>query len=448
MSSSIQTPLASPPSSHPKAATRDPAVAADGSRPSTKDGIRLGVGFTLDAIVCAIPWIGLGSIALPQLLDQIDPGSREAMLGLINGVGSVVALLANIIFGTCSDLTRSRFGRRSPWIISGGILTGLCVFGLIFTRSIPLIILLWCGAQMFYNWMKAPFIATMSDRVPDKFRGTISSFYGAGVVLGQTLGSLIGALFISRLNSAFGYGALAFGFMGVIVVLIWPREQSNKDVAREPVSLRMMLSSFRPPIGRSARNFWYALSGRLLLVSGYTMISTYQLYIVKYHIYKGSKVSAAQLSTMAAGLIAKMAVVTLVASLASALLAGPITDFIKMRKLPVALAGICVAVGVAMPWIFPSEMGMYLFALIAGLGYGVYNAIDQALNVQVLPNPDEAGKDLGILNISNTLSHVIGVALTSWVVVAAHGNYTMIFPVSIAIVLVASFLIMRIKGVR
>jgi hypothetical protein len=68
--------------------------------------------------------------------------------------------------------------------------------------------------------------------------------------------------------------------------------------------------------------------------------------------------------------------------------------------------------------------------------------------VQVLPNPEEAGKDLGILNISNTLSHVIGVALTSWVVVAAHGNYTMIFPVSIAIVLVASFLIMRIKGVR
>ncbi|MCI1222680.1 MAG: alpha-amylase family glycosyl hydrolase [Bifidobacterium subtile] len=264
----------------------------------------------------------------------------------------------------------------------------------------------------------------------------------------EALRSLIGALFISKLNSAFGYSALAFGFMGVIVVSVWPREHSNKDVPREPVSLRMMLASFRPPIGRNARNFWYALSGRLLLVSGYTMISTYQLYIVKYHIYKGSKVSATQLSTMAAGLIAKMAVVTLIASLASALLAGPITDFIKMRKLPVALAGVRIAVGVAMPWIFPSEMGMYLFALIAGLGYGVYNAIDQALNVQVLPNPEEAGKDLGILNISNTLSHVIGVALTSWVVVAAHGNYTMIFPVSIAIVLVASFLIMRIKGVR
>ena len=102
------------------------------------------------------------------------------MLGIINAVGAVVALLSNIVFGTFSDLTRSRFGKRSPWIISGGIIAGLSVGSIAFTHSQTLIVVLWCCTQLGYNMMLAPYVATVSDRVPDKFRGTISGFYGAG----------------------------------------------------------------------------------------------------------------------------------------------------------------------------------------------------------------------------------------------------------------------------
>ena len=105
-----------------------------------------------------------------------------------------------------------------------------------------------------------------------------------------------------------------------------------------------------------------------------------------------------------------------------------------------------------------SALGMYLFAGIAGLGYGVYNAIDQALNVSVLPNPDEAGKDLGILNLANTLSLVVGSLMTSAIVVIVKNMthtsttptsaYTVVFIVAIIVVLVAAWLIMRIKKVK
>ena len=36
--------------------------------------------------------------------------------------GSVVALVANIVFGAFSDLTRSKWGKRTLWIISGAFL--------------------------------------------------------------------------------------------------------------------------------------------------------------------------------------------------------------------------------------------------------------------------------------------------------------------------------------
>lgn len=437
---------------------RDPMVSADGHRPTRTEIIRLGVGFTVSAIACAIPWVALSSIILPRVFEQIDPGSKVAMVGVINTAGSIVALLANVIFGTFSDMTRSRYGKRTPWIVIGGLVTGVSIGAIAFTRSEPLIIVLWCIAQLGYNMMLAPYVATMSDRVPDKVRGTVSGFYGAGIAVGQTLGSYVGAYLLRQgTNGIFAgwmMGFAVFSLVGIFVVVVWPRERPNLDEARSDVTARAILRNFIPP--RHAPDFYYALVGRTLMMGGYWMINTYQLYIAQDYILAGQP----NATDRAAQIIANMAMITLAVSLVAAVTAGPITDRLNMRKLPVALASCLFAVGAAMPLLFPTPTGMYLFAGVAGLGYGVYNAIDQALNVAVLPNPKEAGKDLGILNLANTLSTVIGAALTSLVVLVTRaalgvsGNttpaqaYAVVFVVAIAVVLLAAFLIMRIKHVK
>ena len=225
---------------------RDPMVSADGHRPSKAEILRLGIGFTLSAVACAIPWVALSTVILPQVLENIDPATKESMLGTINAVGSIVALLANVIFGTLSDMTRSRFGKRSPWIVLGGLIAGLSV-GLIALaqHSFPAILVLWCCAQLGYNIMLAPFVATMSDRVPDKVRGTISGFYGAGIATGQTLGNVVGAKLND--NGATGVtlgwliGAAVFVLIGIITVAIWPREGSNKNEKREEITAKSCL---------------------------------------------------------------------------------------------------------------------------------------------------------------------------------------------------------------
>ena len=414
---------------------RDPMVSADGHRPSKSEIVRLGVGFTLSAVVCAIPWVALSTVILPQVLQNINPATKESMLGTINAVGSIVALLANVIFGTLSDMTRSRFGKRTPWIVVGGLIAGLSV-GLIAMsqHSFPTILVLWCMAQLGYNVMLAPFVATMSDRVPDKVRGTISGFYGAGIATGQTLGNVVGA----RLNDhgasgvTLGWliGAAAFALIGIITVIVWPREKPNVNEKRENITVKSVLMNFRPP--RHAPDFYFALVGRTLMMGGYWMINGYLFYISQDYIFAGQP----KAKDSANALIAVMGVITLVVSLASCLF----------------------AVGIVMPLAMPSRVGMLLFAAIAGLGYGVYNAIDQALNVSVLPNPEEAGKDLGILNLANTLSTVIGSVLTSTIISISKGMhhvtatppsaYRVVFIVAIVIVLVAAYLIMRIKKVK
>ena len=173
--------------------------------------------------------------------------------------------------------------------------------------------------------------------------------------------------------------------IGIITVIVWPREKPNVNEKRENITVKSVLMNFRPP--RHAPDFYFALVGRTLMMGGYWMINGYLFYISQDYIFAGQP----KAKDSANALIAVMGVITLVVSLIAALTAGPITDKIGRRKLPVALASCLFAVGIVMPLAMPSRVGMLLFAAIAGLGYGVYNAIDQALNVSELPNPEEAG---------------------------------------------------------
>ena len=123
--------------------------------------------------------------------------------------------------------------------------------------------------------MLAPFVATMSDRVPDKFRGTISGFYGAGIAAGQTLGNLVGASLLDRSNGIWlGWmmGFAVFSLIGIITVAIWPREKSSLRESHEPFSAGMLVRSLRFP--RNAPDFYYALSGTRICCTSPLIIFT------------------------------------------------------------------------------------------------------------------------------------------------------------------------------
>ena len=100
-----------------------------------------------------------------------------------------------------------------------------------------------------------------------------------------------------------------------------------------------------------------------------------------------------------------------------------------------------------MPWIMPSVTGMYLYAGIAGFGYGVYSAIDQALNVDVLPNKEEAGKDLGILNLATTLGQAVGPHHHLDGKARAR-SFTPAFAISIIMAVCAAVFVLRIQKVK
>ena len=89
---------------------------------------------------------------------------------------------------------------------------------------------------------------------------------------------------------------------------------------------------------------------------------------------------------------------------------------------------------------------MLVYAAVAGVGYGIFSSLDQALNIDVLPNEKTAAKDLGILNIANNGGQVVGPVL-SGIIIATLG-YGYVFHLGCALALIGAILLAMIKKVK
>lgn len=406
---------------------------------SRSDRIRLLASFLVFPLLWCSGLFMVAAVLLPQRLrDVMGADAATAAFGVINACTAFISLLSNLVVGNLSDHTRSRFGRRTPWVISGGIVGGVSLALVGFLDNVWLIGISYCVCMIGLNMMIAPVIATLSGRVPANMRGTMSAFLAGGTAVGSALGQMLGSRFLSNQIPGFLLSGTLMGLAGICTVLVWPKEPSSKHLAKTSNGFGDMLKSFIPPT-KGARDFWLAFVGRSLFIFAYYMILNYQLYVLEDYV--------GQSAQQAGNTIAVMSMVSMIVGLVSSLAGGPISDRIGKRKIMIVLASVLMAVGFVLPWILHSPLSMILFAGFSGFGYGLYGAVDQALNVDVLPNKEEAGKDLGILNIATTLGQMVGPIVTS-AVVAATGGYTVVFPVAIGFAAFASLFIMLIKSVR
>lgn len=419
-------------------------IAPDSGRKLTvSEKWRFGIGFILFSLIWMVAGTSGSAVLLPQRFTELNIGMPEVILGMMNSVGCVFALFANVIFGALSDITRSRFGKRTPWIVAGGLITAAGYVLAFSSTQLVGIVAGWSIVQVGVNMMIAPAVAVLSDRIPENVRGTFSAFYGGAQIVGSSAGTFLGSKFIENMGTGFAIGMALFAVTGIVTVLIWPRERStasSRTASGTVVKLDVkgLMRSFIPPT-RNCRDFYLALMGRLLLILGWNMISGYQLYILQKYCGLGVKDSAAAISTMS--------VISMIVLIVTSMISGPLSDWLQRRKIIVAVGSLIIAIGVAIPWFMPTALGMMLFAGVGGAGYGIYIAVDQALNVDVLPNQEEAGKDLGILNLANTVGQVLAPVIVGAIVLAT-GSYAALFPVAVVAVLVGAVFIMLIRSVK
>lgn len=295
--------------------------------------------------------------------------------------------------------------------------------------------------------IQTPMFAILADRVPKSVRGTLSAGLGA-TALGTPVGQFLSSLFLGQpyQNMGFVVGALMIAASGIIPLLILPRERSSKDDGdgkSGAEAAKEALENLLPPKLKGAHDFYKACGGRLLMMASYAMISQYTLYIFENYVGLTVQEAAKAMGTLSA--------VTFVVSLIGLAVSGPLSDKIKARKTPIAIACVLFIIGTLCPVMFRSVNGVLLYAAFAGLGYGVYIAVDGALNVDVIPEEAQhnrtGGKYIGFGNLANTCGQVLAPATTA-MLVAVTGSYYTAFIVSALCALDGVSLILWIKSVK
>ena len=101
-------------------------------------------------------------------------------------------------------------------------------------------------------------------------------------------------------------------------------------------------------------------------------------------------------------------------------------------------------------WIaIASDFNGFLVGMaISGLGFGVYFAVDLALVTQVLPDTDNAAKDLGVFNIAGALPCTIAPAIAPAVLAVGGGSYSVLYTVAGLCAVIGAFAILPVRRVR
>ena len=373
-----------------------------------------GIALVVGVLLWLGSYLGMVGVLVPARIAEIDPDSKATAFAMMSAIAMVVSTITNIIEGALSDRTRSRFGLRTPWLYFGSIGAAISIYFWGTADSIAAIIAWDAIYMIFLNAIVAPLIAVLSDRVAPRHRGTISSMYAIGMSAGNYGGQILASFFIG-VNEY--YGVLLMALMALLsgpLSSIFLREKSTIGMPVQKLTAKNISENFAFPL-HDCRDYYLALFGKLCIVSAQFTVSGYLLYILTDYIKLDEKTSATYIGYVSA--------IMMITAIVLSLISGPIADKMLWRKWPVVISAFLMALGCIIPSFAPLPSLMLVYALIAGIGYGIFSSLDQALNIDVLPNQTTAAKDLGILNIANNGGQVLGPVFSSMIIAALGYDY-------------------------
>ncbi|MEQ0558304.1 MFS transporter [Amycolatopsis sp. NEAU-NG30] len=382
-------------------------------------------------------------ISLSVKLAQLAPGHEE-YLGYITGGGAASVLLFGPLLGVLSDRTRSRLGRRRPFMI-GGMLLG--VVSLVVMATAPSVFVLglgWVLAQLGWGQVLGALTNSQADRLPEEQRGKVAGLVGFATLIAPVGGVVLASRFVGDALLLF----LVPGSVGVVLVTLFVcliHEPDSRTLPHgEPLTARSLAGKYMFRPRRYPDYSWNWLS-RFLFYFGLTLNTTF----VAFFLAARLGISVAEV----AGTVAVLSGLGVLATSAGALGGGFLSDKLRRRRVFVLVAGAVFALGAVVMAFASSVPLLFAGSLTTSVGLGMFSAVDQALALDVLPEREtEAGRFMGIMGFATSIPQSVAplvapVFLT--IGAAATGkNYTLLFLVAAACTVLSGLVVLRVKSVR
>lgn len=380
-------------------------------------------------------------LTLALKADQLDASTATTTISLSSGIAGVFTLVALPLVGTLSDRSRSRAGRRRPFLLGSALAFVAGGALLVVAPDVPTYVVAQLLTTLGFVGATITCTALLTDQLPADRRGPAAAL----VSLGTPLGALAGL----GMTSPFGSDlvplvALPTGLAVVCLVLLAVAVPDRCHPHPRPrVDLRQVLGMFWVNPLRH-RDFAWVFTSRVLVFSGVAALNIYQPLFLMARLH----VALPDLGRSILLTVVVNAGVTLLVAPA----VGRLSDRVGARKPFIVVAALVFTAGLVLAAVVTTFPGYLLACAVVGLGQGVYFAVELALATQVLPDPENPAKDLGLVKVADNLPQTLVAAVApALIALGVHGadrNWSALFLAGAAAALLGGFAVTLVRGAR
>lgn len=436
-----------------------------------------------------VGWAGPSQLLLGNQLMLMRPDDKETALSLIMMLGGAAMVVTSLVTGLLSDRTRSKWGRRMPWVLAGSTLCSLC---LVYAPTAPnflLLVIMWGVFQVSMAFVTNNLLTIGPDVAPPSQYGTISGVLGAS----YTLGLVAGTVLASSLNIKSAYWAIAFvlivttvqmRFGSALRVILHAERQAfephdvfdltpaefrlshpTEDTAlaadpsttSSPTAAHSLTVTHSPSAdspsadspsahspsadspssanARSYRDYWWIFGSRFVIHLGNFTALFYLLFYLADHL----KVSDPN------GGVMMLTIIFAGCTVATSIISGSLSDRMGKRKIFVILSASAIAVATLLMAFAQNMITVIIAAIILGLSWGVFSSVDQALINEALPSEKNRSRDISIMTLTVGISNMIAGGVAA---LALHhlGGYPGLYGLCAAVSLIGTLLVIPVRS--
>jgi maltose/moltooligosaccharide transporter len=361
-------------------------------------------------------------------------GLSASLIGFIMTWDNYLNMFVQPVVGERSDQTRTRIGRRKPWMLVGAPLAAVFFILVPIMGSVVGIMFAILLTNLSMALFRAPTVALLGDLFPSEQRSTANGIINLMGGLGAIMAFLGGGLL-------YGYGRITpfvFGSLvmlaAITLVLLYVREPVEIEAAQERPAENGQsgfVSNMRQVLKASDRSGLLILLAILCWFMGYNALETW---ISSFGTF-ALGIDVGRMGILTSGL----ALMFVIFALPSGLIA---TQFGRKRVILVGIGGLTLLFIYGL--LVQNQLMLISFLIPAGFFWAL-------INVNSLPMVYDVGGDArigaftGLYYFASNVAAVAGPQAVGFMIDLSGGNYRIMFVFAAIFMALAGVFMLRVK---
>ena len=344
----------------------------------------------------------MDTIIVPILVLQVAPeAAKNTLLGAVGLGGLLAGAVVQVPVGWASDRTRSRIGRRLPYLIWGSVFISVGMGALAMPLSYGSLLISWLFIQINSGIAYTPYLASVRELVPTDRLGVSASIKtllealgGASMLFlsGMMVGRYTGPDTVYWLWVTLGvFAIIMVGSTSASCATIFLRSGGSRGIASAAFHRSEMSFPETANMTRLHPDLAWFVVSRAAILAAVVIFTTYGLFFLRDKVQVDNPAEALGVAIIGVG---GMLVLTTYP-------AGWISD--RVGRKPVLMTGFVIAVGstLIMMWVSTYLLTVLVASFIGG-AVGVILTAHWAM-ANDLGTPGREAQHMGIVNLGTLM---------------------------------------------